>query len=46
MKYYLASIAQISSALDKNEKKNVEKTTLQFLNQYEYLSKIWTTLND
>ena len=46
MKYYLESIAQISSALDKNEKKNVEKTTLQFLNQYEYLSKIWTTLND
>ena len=46
MKYYLASLVQLSSTLNKNEKKNVEKITLQFLNQHEYFSKIWLTLND
>ena len=46
MKYYLASLVQLSSTLDENEKKNVEKTTLQLLNEHDYFSKIWVTLND
>ena len=46
MKYYLASLVQLSSTLDENEKKNVEKTTLQLLNEHDHFSKIWVTLND
>ena len=46
MKYYLASFVQLSSTLDENEKKNVEKTTLQLLNEHDHFSKIWVTLND
>ena len=46
MKYYLASLAQLSSTLGQNFKKKVEKTTLQFLNQHAYFSKIWTVLNE
>ena len=47
MKYYLLSLAQLSSTLDENvKKKNIEETTLQFLSQHDYFSKIWVALNE
>ena len=46
MKYYLVSLVQLSSTLDENGKKNVEETTLQFLSQHDYFSKLWVALND
>ena len=38
MKYYLASLGQLSSTLDKAEK-NVEKATLEYLNQHNVFQK-------
>ena len=45
MKYYLSSLGSLGSTLDDVEKKRVEKLTLQFLNQHDYLSQLWLLLD-
>ena len=45
MKYCLTSLGQLASTLGKFEKAQVEKLTLQFLNQHSYFSRTWRMLN-
>ena len=46
MQYFLVSLEKLASTLDDVEKAQVEKLTLQFLNQHSYFLRIWTMLND
>ena len=40
VKYFLTSLGKLASSLDKTEKKNVEKTTVQFLSYHPYFSEV------
>ena len=46
MKYFLTSLGQLASTLDKVEKAQVEKLTVQFLNQHSYFSRVWRLLSE
>ena len=43
MKYYLTSLGKLASTMGEKEKKNVEKTTVQFLVNHPYLLIVWNT---
>ena len=45
MKFILRSLGKLASSLDETEKKNVEKTTVQFLSYHPYFSNVWASLN-
>ena len=45
MKYYLLSLGSLASTLDDVEKMNIQKLTLQFLNQHDYFLQIWLLLD-
>ena len=45
MKYYLSSLGSLASTLDDIEKMRVKKLTLEFLNQHNYFSQIWSLLD-
>ena len=44
MKYYLTNLGKLASTMGEKEKKNVEKTTVQFLVNHPYLLIVWNTL--
>ena len=44
VKYYLTSLGKLASTMDEKEKKNVEKTTIQFLVNHSCFSIVWNTL--
>ena len=46
MKYFLTSLGQLASTLDKAEKARVEILTFQFLNQHSYFLRTWRTSNE
>ena len=46
MKYFLTSLGQLASTLDEVEKAQVEKLTVQFLNQPRYFSRVWRMLSE
>ena len=45
VKYFLTSLGKLASSLDETEKKNVEKTTVQFLSYHPYFSEVWSRLS-
>ena len=45
MKYYLLSLGSLTSTLNDVEKMNIQKLTLQFLNQHDYFLQIWLLLD-